>query len=76
MLAMLWNELADSHNGAVFEQEFRSGLEHLDRFINDFPEAPPTVLIRLLEEQVIDALRERVSRERILAFRAWLNRSN
>ena len=76
MLASLWDELADSHNGARFAEEFRTDLEHLSRFQNEFPKAPPIVLITLLEKKVIKAFREKFSREGIQALRARLNRSN
>lgn len=76
ILAVLWNELAGSQCGASFGQEFRRDLEHLGRFQNDFPKAPPDVLIGLLEEKVIDTIRERFSRNGILMLRARLNRSN
>ncbi|MDB6134688.1 MAG: hypothetical protein JWM59_2931 [Verrucomicrobiales bacterium] len=76
MLALLWDELAGSHNCGSFRQEFRSELEHLNRFRNDYPEASPGVLISILEARVIDAFRERFPREAILALRARLNCSN
>ncbi|MDB6132638.1 MAG: hypothetical protein JWM59_881 [Verrucomicrobiales bacterium] len=76
VLALLWDELAGSHNYGSFRQEFRSELEHLDRFQNDYPEIPARVLTGILEARVIDAFRERFPREAILALRARLNCSN
>ncbi|MDB6133053.1 MAG: hypothetical protein JWM59_1296 [Verrucomicrobiales bacterium] len=76
VLALLWDELAGSHNCGSFRQEFRPELEHLDRFRKDYPEIPAKLLISLLEKKVIDAIRERFPREGILALRARLNRSN
>ncbi|MDB6131950.1 MAG: hypothetical protein JWM59_193 [Verrucomicrobiales bacterium] len=76
VLALLWDELAGSHNCGSFRQEFRSELEHLDRFQNDYPEIPARVLTGILEARVIDAFRKRFRREAMLALRARLNRSN
>ncbi|RYD30400.1 MAG: hypothetical protein EOP86_20050 [Verrucomicrobiaceae bacterium] len=76
VLASLWDELAGSHNCAIFEEEFQADLEHLSRFQNEFPEASSTVLITLLERKVINAFRDKFSREGIQALRARLNHSN
>ena len=64
-LAVVWDDLARIHSGALFNTEFLQDLERLNHFQDGFPEKSADLLVTMLEHKVLKALSQRHSEKEI-----------